>query len=571
MSKVFTYQTRLPESSYPALDAYAMLYGQVERKLFAAMQSGRGTVNQLKRDCLCRFGITARQFNAVRVGLEGKVASIRERRPELISEAGQRIRKAERVIAKLDAQIDAWRDPVKALMAGRPVKPVVPGLHREKLAAATTRRHHKMRRLAILRHRLQALKSDREAGVTRLCFGSRKLFRAQFNLEENGYASHDEWLADWRRARSNPFFVLGSGDETAGCQGCVARENGDGTLALRLRLPDARAETHGKHVNLDGVRFAYGHEPILAALRSGRRITASTRSGQVVTRRTGTAISYRLLRDEKGWRVFLGVAARPVDHVSRRESGAIGIDVNADHLAIAETDRSGNLVSTSKIGLALYGKRADQARALTGEAAVSIAAQARAAGKSVVLEKLAFQKKKEALEATGPRRARMISSLAYRLVGTSVKSACFRAGVETIEVNPAYTSVTGAVNHARRRGIPVHQGAAYAIARRGLGLSGRPTVRKAVVSARNGAHVTFDLPAQDRSKHVWSFWSGTRARLKAAHAAHARCGGLLAPPPPLPPERPVSCATWALPAKTRHANRHPHCSDGVMDFDDMPY
>src|SRR6516225_10699641 len=78
MSKVFTYQTRLPESSYPALDAYAMLYGQGERKLFAAMQSGRGTVNQLKRDCLCRFGITARQFNAVRVGLEGKVASIQE-------------------------------------------------------------------------------------------------------------------------------------------------------------------------------------------------------------------------------------------------------------------------------------------------------------------------------------------------------------------------------------------------------------------------------------------------------------------------------------------------------------
>jgi len=103
--------------------------------------------------------------------------------------------------------------------------------------------------------------------------------------------------------------------------------------------------------------------------------------------------------------------------------------------------------------LALYGKRADQARALTGEAAVSIAAQARAAGKPVVLEKLAFQKKKEALEATGPRRARMISSFAYRLVGTSVKSACFRAGVETIEVNqvnPAYTSVIGAVNRSGR-------------------------------------------------------------------------------------------------------------------------
>jgi len=123
------------------------------------------------------------------------------------------------------------------------------------------------------------------------------------------------------------------------------------------------------------------------------------------------------------------------------------------------------------------------------------------------------------LEATGPRRARMISSFAYRLVGTSVKSACFRAGVETIEVNPAYTSVTGAVNHARRRGIPVHQGAAYAIARRGLGLSERPTVRKAVVPARNGAHVTFDLRAQDGTRTAihtvrMASWISTTCHIK---------------------------------------------------------
>ncbi len=54
-----------------------------------------------------------------------------------------------------------------------------------------------------------------------------------------------------------------------------------------------------------------------------------------------------------------------------------------------------------------------------------------------------------------------------------LKAACFRAGVEGIEVDPAYTSVIGAVNHARRHGIGSHQGAAYAVARRGLGLSER--------------------------------------------------------------------------------------------------
>ena len=57
--------------------------------------------------------------------------------------------------------------------------------------------------------------------IDQLCFGSKRLWRKQHHLEANGYASHQEWLSDWREARSNEFFVLGSRDETAGCQLCV--------------------------------------------------------------------------------------------------------------------------------------------------------------------------------------------------------------------------------------------------------------------------------------------------------------------------------------------------------------
>ena len=66
------------------------------------------------------------------------------------------------------------------------------------------------------------MEADIAAGRIRLCFGSRRLWRKQHHLEQNGYASHEEWLQDWRDARSNEFFVLGSRDETSGCQLCVA-------------------------------------------------------------------------------------------------------------------------------------------------------------------------------------------------------------------------------------------------------------------------------------------------------------------------------------------------------------
>jgi IS605 OrfB family transposase len=520
------------------IDAYAALHGRVERSLFAAMTAG-GQINALKKSFQTRFGITARQFNALRVGLEGKIDSIKERRPELMVEAEARIKRAVKVIAKL-----------------------------EKCDPGSGKLHQKKRRVQTLRDRLDALKAVHQSDIVRLCFGSRKLYRAQFDLDANGYASHGEWLEAWRQTRSSQFFVLGSQDETAGNQTCQASVASDGSLNLQLRLPNALAKT-GNYLTLTGIRFAYGHDAIVAALQSSRVIQATTKEGKPIKKRVGTAISYRFLRDDKGWRIFASVEAQQMGQVSHRMLGAFGVDVNADHLAVAETDHYGNLIATQRIELPLVGKTTDQAKALIGDAAVLIAGLAKAAGKPVVIEQLNFQKKKAELESIDPKQARMISSFACNKVASSIKASCFRAGVEVIEVNPAYTSVIGAVEHAQQRGISVHQGAAFAIARRGLGLSERPTKRKVSTPVRNGGHVTFELPVRNRSKHVWSFWSNVRTRLKAAHKEHYRSGAHRDAPPPLRPSKPALGAPGSITVQFRDANRLSHCSRDVLE--DVPY
>ena len=62
--------------------------------------------------------------------------------------------------------------------------------------------------------------------------------------------------------------MLGSRDETTGCQLCVATVADDGSLTLRVRMPDCLAQEHGKYITVENVRFAYGHETVLAALQS---------------------------------------------------------------------------------------------------------------------------------------------------------------------------------------------------------------------------------------------------------------------------------------------------------------
>ena len=75
--QVFTYQTRVSvtQEQDQMLREYAVLFGRVERTLFREVQNG-ADANRLKSNYLVRFAITARQFNAVRIQLQGKIDAI---------------------------------------------------------------------------------------------------------------------------------------------------------------------------------------------------------------------------------------------------------------------------------------------------------------------------------------------------------------------------------------------------------------------------------------------------------------------------------------------------------------
>ena len=364
-SPVATYQTRIRDyvgmervDGDAALSAYAGLYGQVERKLFAEVAVGRSAAS-LKSGYLKRYGIPARMFNGVRVSLEGKIASVREQQKLRLDSLGRRVARAQRQIDGA-GEYGRW-DQV----------------------------HQKRRRLANLQSRMATLETDIAQGRVRLCFGSKRLWRKQHHLGENGYGSHQEWLADWQNVRNDEFFVLGSRDETAGCQLCVATVADDGTLTLQLRMPDCLAGQYGKYLTIEGVRFAYGHEQVLAALDSNDEYARYRREhGEKAARASelGQAISYRFKRDKKGWRVFATTKMMDVPVVTDRSRGAVGVDLNSDQLAVCDTDASGNYVHAFSVPLVTYGKSHHQAEAIIGDAVASVVAYARCASKPIVIE-----------------------------------------------------------------------------------------------------------------------------------------------------------------------------------------
>ncbi len=214
--------------------------------------------------------------------------------------------------------------------------------------------------------------------------------------------------------------------------------------------------------------------------------------------------------------------------------GCLGVDLNADHVALSLTDATGNPLTTLKdapgrpvlkrrIDLVTYGKTKAQRLDMIRKAASDIAALALQLGVPVAAEKLDFKRKRAELEtATGKKGARMLSSFAYTSFLQALSRVCVRRSVKLVLVDPAYTSLIGLVKFAPRYGSSVHAAAALAIARRAMVLSERlpASGERISVLLASGDRVTLPRPARIARRHVWSSWSQLSRGLSAVHAGH---------------------------------------------------
>jgi IS605 OrfB family transposase len=430
------------------------------------------SINFLKSTYIAKYGITARQFNAIRVSVCGKIDAVKACRVEHIEQLKEKIPPLEKKIPKIKNKL---------------------------------KRHEKNRSLARMRHRLKRLESDHKKGLVSICFGGKKLFHAQHNLKENGYQSFAEWKKDWVDVRSSEFFCLGSKDETSGNQTCVLTMGEKGHFQVRLRLPDSIAKNYGtKYLKISDVIFPYGHEEIAEALCAKQ------------------ALTYRFKRDTKGWRVFVSFSQEKAPILTKIELGGIGVDVNEHHIALIEMDRQGNPIDKKTIPLCTYGKSRDQSKALISDVCKEVVAFAKEKQKPIVAENLDFKKKKARLkEESSPKQARMLSSFSYALILEGLRRKSSQEGVAFFTVNPAMTSIIGRIKFAARYGLSVHHAAALCIVRRFFEFSEAPSKCTMRVVHRN-VQVTCPPPERKREEPVWRFWVKANKKMKTALAAHFR-------------------------------------------------
>jgi len=166
-------------SVYSALDATASLMDKVERIYFRERFVKHGDRNELKRGFLKEYGITGRQLNEVIFNLSGKVEANKQ---------------------GLLRNLDTKRQ--KLDIVNKRIKAALKSVRKNWLKI-----HQYKRQGSHLKYKIALLEERIKAGAPSICFGSRNLFRKQFTIKDNGYASHADWLADWQGARSSQFLL----------------------------------------------------------------------------------------------------------------------------------------------------------------------------------------------------------------------------------------------------------------------------------------------------------------------------------------------------------------------------
>ena len=390
-----------------------------------------------------------------------------------IDESFDRVRELRRTIRKLEFKQKKAQDLGQASTASNLTKKI----------------HYKQQKINKVKAKIARLKKSRDEGKFSVNFGSAKLFEQQYRLEENGYASHEEWLKDWRESRSNRSFFIGSKNYQCGNQ-LVRYDVEKQTLTITV-TPSLR-EMYGSTVTLHYITFLRGEEWLKAAIEPVRRTSTRVKKKnassieiseeldcieqpsqvqRVETSRNGSTlpVTYEIIRRDGN--VYINATLETLDPVlaTSLENGSLGIDFNPGSIDWTLTDRHGNLKRHGTIKTNVQDKRSVQTKDIIGKAVSEIARIALEYNVPIVIEDLDFAQKKASMKEKGAKYARMLSNMAYSQFIQIIESKCLKSGIELIKIHPAYTSVIGVTKYMAVYGLNSGCAAALVIARRGQG------------------------------------------------------------------------------------------------------
>ncbi len=340
--------------------------------------------------------------------------------------------------------------------------------------------------------KIQSLKDDLKllSSTDRLhiCFGSKKLFNAQYHLEENGYANHEEWLHDWKKKRGGRFYCIGKSTVGGGTMIKICHISGDDFKAI-VTLPRFMELEYGKTLEIP------------FQVNECRRRRQSSLLYALEQKKPITVQVFRREHKSDQWYIHLTTYVPSVPVTTSFDNGCIGVDFNKDSVEWAYILADGNIQDKGKIIFKWKGFSSGQRQVIMRNLVVKLTDMAFGYQCPIAIESLDFSQKKASMSEASKVYNSMLSNLSTAMFREALTSRCQRFGIGLHLVNPAFTSVIGMIKFMPQYGLNSGTAAAMTIARRAMGMSER-------------APQCLVRP-EDRARHPWTTWNRVARYLKS--------------------------------------------------------
>ncbi|MFF9015941.1 recombinase family protein [Streptomyces sp. NPDC014870] len=319
----------------------------------------------------------------------------------------------------------------------------------------------KSRRLAILEHRLDVARADREAGVVHVVRGGRKLLGNRNSLEAT-QLTEAQWRERWEAER---WFLAADGESGKRFGNETIRVTPDGEVSIKLPAPLAELANakHGRYVLASKVAFAHRGQEWADRISENK------------------AVAYRIHLDVTRDRWYLTASwtkpiVKTIPLAAARAEGMVGVDTNADHFAAYRLDQHGNPVGEPRRFYYDLTGSADHRDAQIRHAISRLLHWAKRCGvKAIGIENLDFTAEKTREKHGRKKRFRqLISGIPTGKLTARLVSMAAETELSIVAVDPAYTSQWGGQHWQKplvtpRRKMTRHDAAGIAIGRRALG------------------------------------------------------------------------------------------------------
>ena len=343
----------------------------------------------------------------------------------------------------------------------------------------------KLLKIQSLKKQLTQLQSTSRLHI---CFGSKKLFNAQYYLEENGYSNHEEWLRDWKKKRGGRFYCVGKSTVGGGTMIKIFHKSGDDFKAV-VTLPRF-------------MQFLYGETlEIPFQVTECRRRRQSSLLYAIKQEKPITVQIFRREHKSDQWYIHLTTYVPSVPITTSMNNGCIGVDFNKNSVEWAYVWHDGNIKDKGKISFQWKGFSSGQRQVIMRNLVVKLTDMAFNYQCPIAIESLDFSQKKASMSEASKLYNTMLSNLSTGMFREAIFSRCQRFGIGLHKVNSAFTSVIGMIKFMPRYGLNSGTAAAMTIARRAMSMSER-------------APVCLVRP-EDRTRHPWTTWNRVARFLKS--------------------------------------------------------